>query len=100
MPATATMATPAAVPVTENDADVTPDSPAAPAVSVYVPGRSTDRLPNLATPLTADTIFVPASVAPVELFVSATVTLAELLTTLPNTSSTATNTVDVSECLT
>src|SRR5678816_1670868 len=52
-----------------------------------------DRLENVATPLTAATVAVPESVPPPGLVPMATVTLAvELVTVLPNLSSTATST--------
>src|SRR5512146_1162754 len=50
-----------------------------------------DRLENVATPPTADTVFVPDSVPPPGLVPMATVMLAvELVTVLPNVSCTAT----------
>src|SRR5437762_513540 len=50
-----------------------------------------DRVENVATPLTADTVAVPDSVPPPGLVPMATVTLAdELVTVLPNASCTVT----------
>src|SRR5437667_286375 len=50
-----------------------------------------ERLENVATPATADTVAVPESVPPPALLPIATVTLAvELVTVLPNVSCTAT----------
>src|SRR5512140_1184378 len=57
-----------------------------------------DRLENVATPLTADTVVVPDSVPPPALVPIATVLLAvELVTVLPNASCTVTCTAGAME---
>src|SRR5262245_54656860 len=75
-----------------NAAEVAPVSGAEAAVSVYpVPTLSMERLENVATPLTADTVVVPDSVPPPGLVPMATVTLAvELVTVLLKASCTVT----------
>ena len=83
--------------VTVNGLEVAPVSPDAPAVSVYpVPALSIVRVPKLATPLTAATVFVPPRVPFFGFVPIATVTLlVALVTRLPPASRISTCTAGV-----